>query len=116
MRTRWRPTRAPRPCRRGWSGATSYNRVQVLYRIAEMLEGRRAQFVDEIRQLEGASASAAASQVDRAIDLWVWYAGWADKYAQVLGSANPVAGPYFNLSVPEPTGEGEERALDYMAL
>ncbi|MGO1255838.1 MAG: aldehyde dehydrogenase family protein [Microbacterium gubbeenense] len=88
----------------GWSGATSYNRVQVLYRIAEMLEGRRAQFVDEIRQLEGASASAAASQVDRAIDLWVWYAGWADKYAQVLGSANPVAGPYFNLSVPEPTG------------
>ncbi len=88
----------------GWSGATSYNRVQVLYRIAEMLEGRRAQFIDEIRALEGVSAASAAAQVDRAIDLWVWYAGWADKYAQVLGSANPVAGPYFNLSVPEPTG------------
>lgn len=87
-----------------WSGATSYNRVQVLYRIAEVLEGRRAQFIDEIRTLEGGSAASAAAQVDRAIDLWVWYAGWADKYAQVLGSANPVAGPYFNLSVPEPTG------------
>lgn len=88
----------------GWSGATPYNRVQVLYRIAEMLEGRRAQFVEEIRELEGVSAATAGTQVDRAIDLWVWYAGWADKYAQVLGSANPVAGPYFNLSVPEPTG------------
>jgi len=87
-----------------WSGATSYNRVQVLYRIAEVLEGRRTQFIDEIRTLEGGSAASAAAQVDRAIDLWVWYAGWADKYAQVLGSANPVAGPYFNLSVPEPTG------------
>ncbi|TAJ49709.1 MAG: aldehyde dehydrogenase family protein [Herbiconiux sp.] len=88
----------------GWSGATAYNRGQVLYRVAEVLEGRRAQFEDEIVQAEGVSASAARAQVDAAIDRWVWYAGWTDKYAQVAGNANPVAGPYFNLSVPEPTG------------
>jgi len=88
----------------GWSGATAYNRGQVLYRIAELLEGRRAQFVDEIVRSEGVSAAEAGSQVDTAIDVWVWYAGWADKYAQVAGNANPVSGPYFNLSVPEPTG------------
>lgn len=88
----------------GWSGATAYNRGQVLYRIAELLEGRRAQFVDEIVDAEGVSTAAAAKQVDAAIDLWVWYAGWADKYTQVVGGANPVSGPYFNLSVPEPTG------------
>ena len=88
----------------GWSSATAYNRGQVLYRIAELLEGRHAQFVDELRASEGISAAAAAKQVDDAIDTWVWYAGWADKYIQVAGSGNPVAGPYFNLSVPEPTG------------
>ena len=88
----------------GWSGATAYNRGQVLYRIAELLEGRRAQFIDEIVQAEGVSTAAATRQVDDAIDRWVWYAGWADKYVQVTGNANPVAGPYFNLSVPEPTG------------
>lgn len=88
----------------GWSGATAYNRGQILYRIAEMLEGRRAQFAEEIQELEGGSAASARQQVERAIDLWVWYAGWADKYTQVAGNANPVAGPYFNLSVPEPTG------------
>jgi acyl-CoA reductase-like NAD-dependent aldehyde dehydrogenase len=88
----------------GWSGATAYNRGQVLYRIAELLEGRRAQFVDELRSSEGLSASAADTQVSAAIDTWVWYAGWADKYLQVAGNANPVAGPFFNLSVPEPTG------------
>ena len=87
-----------------WSGATAYNRGQVLYRIAELLEGRRAQFVQEIQTLEGVSAAAANAQVDEAVDLWVWYAGWCDKYVQVTGNANPVAGPYFNLSVPEPTG------------
>lgn len=87
-----------------WSSATAYNRGQVLYRIAELLEGRRAQFVQEIVDLEGVSAAAASAQVDDAVDLWVWYAGWADKYVQVSGNANPVAGPYFNLSVPEPTG------------
>jgi acyl-CoA reductase-like NAD-dependent aldehyde dehydrogenase len=88
----------------GWSGATAYNRGQVLYRIAELLEGRRAQFVAEIVDAEGVSAAVATAQVDTAIDRWVWYAGWADKYAQVAGNANPVAGPYFNISVPEPTG------------
>jgi acyl-CoA reductase-like NAD-dependent aldehyde dehydrogenase len=88
----------------GWAGATAYNRGQVLYRIAELLDGRRAQFVEEISAAEGVSAAAAGAQVDETIDTWIWYAGWADKYAQVIGSGNPVAGPYFNISVPEPTG------------
>ena len=88
----------------GWAGATAYNRGQVLYRIAELLEGRREQFVEEVRLSEGASAAAAGRQVDAAIDTWVWYAGWTDKFTQVAGSGNPVAGPFFNLSVPEPTG------------
>jgi acyl-CoA reductase-like NAD-dependent aldehyde dehydrogenase len=87
-----------------WSGATAYNRGQVMYRIAEMLEGRAAQFVDEIQKSTGASAKDASTEVHAAIDLLVWYAGWTDKYAQVVGGANPVAGPFFNLSVPEPTG------------
>ncbi len=95
---------AARGALKGWSGATAYNRGQVLYRVAEILEGRRAQFVDEIVAQEGVSAAVAGAQVDAAIDLWVWYAGWCDKYAQVAGNANPVAGPYFNISVPEPTG------------
>jgi acyl-CoA reductase-like NAD-dependent aldehyde dehydrogenase len=95
---------AARAAHAGWAGATAYNRGQVLYRIAELLEGRREQFVEELRLSEGASAAAASKQVDAAIDAWVWYAGWADKYSQVAGSGNPVAGPYFNLSVPEPTG------------
>jgi len=88
----------------GWSGATGYNRGQVLYRIAELLEGRRAQFVDEIVAGEGVSAAVASSQVDVAIDTWIWFAGWADKYVQVAGNGNPVSGPYFNLSTPEPSG------------
>ena len=88
----------------GWSAATAYNRGQVLYRIAEMLDGRREQFAAEVRNAEGGSAAAAVATVAQAIDRWVWYAGWADKYAQVTGSANPVAGPYFNFSLPEPTG------------
>jgi acyl-CoA reductase-like NAD-dependent aldehyde dehydrogenase len=87
-----------------WSAATAYNRGQVLYRIAEVMEGRRAQFIADVRDAEGVDESTAAQQVDAAIDRWVWYAGWADKLAQVLGSANPVAGPYFNFSIPEPTG------------
>jgi acyl-CoA reductase-like NAD-dependent aldehyde dehydrogenase len=95
---------AARAAVKGWSGATAYNRGQVLYRVAEVLEGRRAQFIDEIAAQEGVSSSAAAAQVDEAIDLWVWYAGWCDKYSQVAGNANPVSGPYFNISVPEPTG------------
>ncbi len=88
----------------GWAGATAYNRGQVLYRIAELLEGRRAQFVDEITRLEGVSGAEANAQVDAAIDLWIWYAGWTDKHAQVAGNANAVSGPYFNISVPEPSG------------
>ncbi len=87
-----------------WSGATAYNRGQILYRIAEMLEGRREQFGAEVADAEGATAKRALAQVDAAIDRWVHYAGWADKYAQVVGSTNPVAGPYFNFSLPEPTG------------
>ena len=87
-----------------WSSATAYNRGQVLYRIAEVMEGRRDQFVAEIEQGEGLSAKKATQQVDAAIDRWVWYAGWADKYAQAIGNTNPVAGPFFNFSVPEPTG------------
>ncbi|MEV7421136.1 MULTISPECIES: aldehyde dehydrogenase family protein [unclassified Streptomyces] len=88
----------------GWSGATAYNRGQVLYRVAEMLEGRRSQFVREVADAEGLSKPKAAAVVDAAIDRWVWYAGWTDKIAQIAGGANPVAGPFFNLSTPEPAG------------
>jgi acyl-CoA reductase-like NAD-dependent aldehyde dehydrogenase len=88
----------------GWSAATAYNRGQVLYRVAELLEGRRAQFVAEVRAAEGLGPRRAEALVDAAIDRWVWYAGWADKIAQVRGATNPVAGPYFNFSLPEPTG------------
>ena len=88
----------------GWSMATAYNRGQVLYRVAELLEGRRAQFVAEVRSAEGLAARQAEAVVNASIDRWVWYAGWADKIAQVHGAANPVAGPYFNFSLPEPTG------------
>ncbi|HEX3588392.1 MAG TPA: aldehyde dehydrogenase family protein [Pseudonocardiaceae bacterium] len=88
----------------GWSGATAYNRGQVLYRVAEMLEGRREQFVAEVAASEGIQQRRAQSVVDAAIDRWVWYAGWTDKLAAVLGAANPVAGPYFSFTVPEPTG------------
>jgi acyl-CoA reductase-like NAD-dependent aldehyde dehydrogenase len=88
----------------GWSSATAYNRGQVLYRVAEVLEGRRAQFVAEVADAEGVKRGAAERQVDAAIDRWVWYAGWSDKVHQVHGSSNPVAGPYFDFSVPEPTG------------
>jgi len=88
----------------GWSGATAYNRGQILYRVAEMLEGRAAQFAAEVAAAGGAKAAPAEAEVAAAIDRWVWYAGWSDKVAQVAGAANPVAGPYFNFSVPEPTG------------
>lgn len=88
----------------GWSGATAYNRGQVLYRVAEMLQGRREQYVAEVADAEGLSKAKSGAQVDAAIDRWVWYAGWTDKVAQVTGGGNPVAGPYFNLSAPEPTG------------
>ena len=87
-----------------WSGATAYNRGQVLYRVGEMLEGRRDQFVAELRDALGLTAKQARDEVDATIDRWVWYAGWSDKFQQVDGTANPVAGPYFDFSLPEPTG------------
>jgi acyl-CoA reductase-like NAD-dependent aldehyde dehydrogenase len=96
--------RAARGAFAGWSGATAYNRGQVLYRVAELMEGRAAQFAAEVAAAEGIAGQDAAAQVGAAIDRWVWYAGWTDKIAQVTGSANPVAGPYFNFSVPEPSG------------
>ena len=88
----------------GWSTRTPYNRGQVVYRVAEVLEGRRVQFVDEVRRSEGLGRRQAESAVDTTVDRLVWYAGWADKIAQVVGGTNPVAAPYFNFSVPEPTG------------
>lgn len=92
---------AARGAQEKWAGRTAYNRAQILYRVAEMLEGRRAQFVDEL----GASGvDDPGAEVDASVDRWVWYAGWADKIAQVAGGANPVAGPYFNITVPEPSG------------
>ena len=95
---------AARAAHPGFAGATAYNRGQILYRVAEMLEARRSEFATEIKHSEGVSESVAKKQVDQAIDVWVWYAGFADKYAQLAGNGNPVAGPYFNLSTPEPTG------------
>ena len=88
----------------GWSGATAYNRGQVLYRVAELMEGRAAQFAAEVADAEGIRRGQAETVVAATIDRWVWYAGWSDKVAQIAGAANPVAGPYFNFSVPEPTG------------
>ncbi|RYE79665.1 MAG: aldehyde dehydrogenase family protein, partial [Myxococcales bacterium] len=88
----------------GWSGKTAYNRGQILYRIAETVESRRAQFESEIVAAEGVTAAKARTYVDAAIDRLVWYAGWTDKIAQVTGNANPVSGPYFNHSAPEPSG------------
>jgi acyl-CoA reductase-like NAD-dependent aldehyde dehydrogenase len=88
----------------GWSGATAYNRGQVLYRVAEMLQGRHDQFVEDVVAAEGVTRKRAAALVDATIDRWVWYAGWTDKIATVFGSVNPVAGPLLSWSAPEPTG------------
>ncbi len=96
--------RAARKAFAGWAAKTAYNRSQILYRIAELMEGRRDQFVAEVMAAEGVSRARATRAVDGAIDRWVWYAGWADKYPQMIGTVNPVAGSYFNFSVPEPTG------------
>ncbi len=87
----------------GWSERTAFNRSQILYRIAEMLEGRKAQFVEELKN-GGASSSAAINEVESAIDRCVYYAGWCDKFTQVFSSVNPVASSHFNFSVHEPTG------------
>jgi len=96
--------RAARKAFDGWAGKTAMNRGQVLYRVAELMEGRRDQFADEVAVAEGLREPVARAAVDRAIDRWVWYAGWADKITQILGSSNPVAAPYFNFTIPEPTG------------
>jgi acyl-CoA reductase-like NAD-dependent aldehyde dehydrogenase len=88
----------------GWSGATAYNRGQVLYRVAELLQARHRQFVDDVVAAEGVSRKRASGLVDTTIDRWVWYAGWTDKIAGVFGTVNPVAGPMLSWSAPEPTG------------
>jgi len=95
---------AARGAVKGWAGRTAYNRGQVLYRVAEIMEDRRPQFIEAVKQSEGLSPAKANGVLDEAIDRLVWYAGWADKLTQVVGNANPVAGPFFNLSTPEPTG------------
>ncbi len=87
----------------GWSGKTAYNRGQILYRIAEVCESRAGELTDELRR-QGMTAAEARREVERVVDRWVYYAGWSDKYAQMFGSVNPVAGPYYNFTVPEPTG------------
>ncbi|HVR38142.1 MAG TPA: aldehyde dehydrogenase family protein, partial [Thermoanaerobaculia bacterium] len=94
---------AARKAQAGWSGKTAYNRGQILYRIAEVCESRAGELVDELKR-QGSSASDAKKEIERVIDRWVYYAGWSDKYPQVFGSVNPVAGPYYNFTVPEPTG------------
>ena len=95
---------AARNAHGGWSGATAFNRGQILYRIAEMMEGRTAQFVDEIVALEGVTPSAAKKQVEEAIDLWVWYSGWCDKIGSIYGSTNAVSGSFYNFTIPEALG------------
>jgi acyl-CoA reductase-like NAD-dependent aldehyde dehydrogenase len=96
--------RAARKAFPGWADRTAMNRGQILYRVAELMEGRRDQFAAEVAQAEGLRADRARAVVERAIDRWVWYAGWADKIAQVLGTSNPVAADYFNFTIPEATG------------
>lgn len=93
---------AARGSQPSWEGATAYNRGQVLYRIAEMMEARRAELISEVSRAEGSEGS--EEQATEAIDTFVWYAGLADKIAQITGNLNPVAGPYFNITAPEPTG------------
>ena len=88
----------------GWANATAFNRGQILYRIAEIMEGRSDQFVDEICALEGVTTKLAKSQVEAAIDTWVWYSGWCDKLSSVTGSLNQVSGPFYNFTTPEPLG------------
>jgi acyl-CoA reductase-like NAD-dependent aldehyde dehydrogenase len=96
--------RAARKAFPEWADRTAMNRGQILYRVAELMEGRREQFASEVARAEGLRDQAARESVDHAIDRWVWYAGWADKIAQVLGTVNPVAAPYFNFTIPEPSG------------
>ena len=105
--------RAARTAWKGWMTATAYNRGQILYRVAELMEGRRDQFVDELK-LGGSTK--AEREIDAAIDRWVWYAGWSDKVHHIVGTVNPVAGPYFDFTFPEPTGVVGVVAPDEPAL
>ena len=95
---------AARAAQGSWSQATAYNRGQILYRIAEMLEGRREQFISEISELSGVTVKKASDEVEASIDLLVWYAGWTDKISALDGATNPVAGPYYNFTIPEALG------------
>jgi len=95
---------AAKAAQSGWANATAFNRGQILYRIAEIMQGRSEQFVDEICALEGVSNKAAKIQVAEAIDTWVWYSGWCDKLSSVTGSLNQVSGPFYNFTTPEPLG------------
>ncbi|CAB4685836.1 MAG: aldehyde dehydrogenase family protein [Actinobacteria bacterium] len=95
---------AAKSAQAGWANATAFNRAQILYRIAEIMEGRSEQFVDEICALEGVTTKAAKLQVEEAIDTWVWYSGWCDKLSSVTGSLNQVSGPFYNFTAPEPLG------------
>ena len=96
--------RVARGAQAAWAARTAYNRGQILYRVAEVMDSRRAELVGELARAGGEAAGDPAAEVDVATERWVWYAGWCDKYPQVLGGANPVAGPYFNFTVPEPMG------------
>ena len=95
---------AAKSAQAGWANANAFNRAQILYRIAEIMEGRSEQFVDEICALEGVTTKAAKLQVEEAIDTWVWYSGWCDKLSSVTGSLNQVSGPFYNFTTPEPLG------------
>jgi acyl-CoA reductase-like NAD-dependent aldehyde dehydrogenase len=95
---------AARTAQSSWSQASAYNRGQILYRIAEMLEGRREQFISEISELTGVTVKKASDEVEASIDLLVWYAGWTDKISALDGATNPVAGPYYNFTIPEALG------------
>ena len=95
---------AAKSAQAGWAGATAFNRGQILYRIAEIMQGRSEQFTEEISALEGITSKAAKVQVEEAIDAWVWYSGWCDKLSSVAGSQNQVSGPFYNFTTPESLG------------
>ena len=95
---------AAKAAQSGWANATAFNRGQILYRVAEIMQGRSDQFIDEICALEGVTTKVAKIQVEEAIDTWVWYSGWCDKLSSVSGSLNQVSGPFYNFTTPEALG------------
>ena len=95
---------AAKAAQSGWANATAFNRGQILYRVAEIMQGRSEQFIDEICALEGVTTKVAKIQVEEAIDTWVWYSGWCDKLSSVSGSLNQVSGPFYNFTTPEALG------------